>query len=131
MGFGEWSIGKKIAIIVIIIVIIGVVAWGAVSLLGLTDPTTVNIDKGNYKLKIETDAQWTSYITTDSKYSQDGGTGPKTIDLGTVNSLSSITVDKMGSGDMKVSILDANGNVVAERTNSIDYGTIYLLLKAK
>ncbi|MCL2687648.1 MAG: hypothetical protein FWE58_03855 [Methanobrevibacter sp.] len=129
MGFSEWSIGKKIAIIAIIIVIIGVIAFAAVSLLGLTDPTSVSISQGDYKVKIETTGNWASYITTDSKYSQDNGTGDKTIDLGTVNSLSSITVNQMGSGNMKVSILDSSGNVVTERTTSIDYGSIYLLLK--
>ena len=129
MGFSEWSIGKKIAIIAIIIVIIGAIAFLAVSLLGLTDPTTVNISQGDYKVKIETDGKWASYITTDSKYSQNEGTGAKTIDLGTVNSLSSITINQVGSGTTKVSILDSNGGVVAERTNSIDYGSIYILLK--
>ena len=129
MGFNDWSITKKIAIVVIIIVVIGAVAFAVVSLLGLTDPSTVNIDKGAYKLKIETGGEWASYITTDSKYSQDNGKGSKTIDLGTVNSLSSITVNQMGSGTTKISILDDSGNVVAEKTNSIDYGSMYILLK--
>ena len=129
MGFSEWSVGKKIAIIAIIIVIIGAIAFAAVSLLGLTDPTSVIISQGDYKVKIETTGNWASYITTDSKYSQNNGTGDKIIDLGTVNNLSSITVNQMGSGTTKVSILDSNDNVVAERTNSIDYGSIYLLLK--
>ena len=129
MGFSDWSIGKKIAIVVIIVIVIGAIAFAAVSLLGLTDPSTVNIDKGVYKLKIETDGEWASYITTDSKYSQDNGNGSKTIDLGTVNSLSSITVNQMGSGTTKISILDDGGNVVVEKTNSIDYGSMYLLLK--
>ena len=129
MGFSEWSIGKKIGLIIIILIVIGVIAFAVVSLLGLSDPTTVNISQGDYKLKIETTGGWATYITTDSKYSQQDGTGDKTIDLGTVNSLSSITVNQKGSGTTKVSILDSSGKVVDERTNSIDYGSIYLLLK--
>jgi len=130
MGFSDWSIIKKIAVIVIILVVIGAIAYGAVTLLGLTDTTDYKISEGKYTLKIETDGKWASYITTDSKYSQDEGTGPKTIELGTVKSLSSITVNSMESGkDLKVSILDANGNVVAEKSTSYDFGSIYLLLK--
>ena len=127
MGFNEWSTGKKVALIVIILVIIAAIA--AVLLSGLIGSTTVNISQGDYKVKIETSNAWASYITTDSKYSQDEGSGSKTIDLGTVNSMSSITIDQKGSGNTKVSIIDSNGNVVAERTNSVDYGSIYLLLK--
>ena len=131
MGFNEWSTGKKIALIAIIIIAIIIVITAVSLLVGLTDQTTVNVAQGDYKVKIETENPCTSYITTDSKYSQDEGSGSKTIDLGTVKSLSSITIDQKGSGNTKVSILDSNNNVVAERTNSIAYGSIYLLLKVQ
>lgn len=159
MGFDEWSTSKKVVVVlVIILAIVCIVA--AVSIIfiatevekttelaqnfsenlendnvtinGNNSPSRIiNLAEGSYQVKIETDGEWATYITTDSKYSQDKGTGSKTIDLGTVTSLSSITVNQMGSGTTKVSILDSNNNIIAEKTNSIDYGSIYLLLKVK
>ena len=91
----------------------------------------VEVAKGDYKIKIETETGWASDITTDSKFSRNEGSGFQTIDLGTVTSFSSITINQKGSGTTKVSILDSNDNVVAEKTNSIDYGSIYILLRIK
>lgn len=103
---------------------------------GTTNGTTshgnvVEVAKGDYTIKIETETGWAYYITTDGRYSQNEGSGTQTIDLGTVNTLSSITINQKGSGNTKVSILDSNGNVVAEKSNSIDYGSIYILLRIK
>jgi len=102
-----------------------------ISLLGLRDQGSVNISKGDYKDKIENGIGWASYITTDSKYSQNEVSGAQTIDLGEITSFSSITINQKGSGTTKVSILDSNGNIVVKKSNLIDYGSIYILLKAK
>ncbi|MBZ9571122.1 hypothetical protein KQY27_06165 [Methanobrevibacter sp. TMH8] len=155
MSFDEWSNGKKVAIILIIIVAV-VCVVGAVSIMFISsevqkttdavyknindstvanrmqgDANVLNVTEGQYKVKIETENPWSSYITTDSKYLQDSGSGSKIIDLGTVNTLSSITIDQNGSGTTKVSILDSNNKTIIEKTNSIDYGSIYILLRVR
>ncbi|MCL2687649.1 MAG: hypothetical protein FWE58_03860 [Methanobrevibacter sp.] len=91
----------------------------------------VEVAQGDYKVKIETTGNWASYITTDGQYSQDSDNGDATIDLGTVTSFSSITINQVGSGNMKVSILDSDDNVVTKKTNSINYGSITIVLRVK
>ena len=157
MGFDEWSTGKKIAVIlvciIILVAVIGTVAFFITKEVAKTTENVVNtinenvkdvnvtidgnnsignvvtVAQGDYQIKIETDNPWTYYITTDGQYSQKDGSGSDTIDLGTVNSYSSISINQKGSGTMKVSIVDSNGTTVTEKTNSIDYGNISIFLK--
>jgi len=168
MGFDEWSNGKKLAVVLIIVLaitaIIGVATVLIVGEIGKTTETITNritenvnnnnindnstknrsssrgnssrgnmveVAKGDYKIKIETGNSWASYITTDGQYSQSEASGSQTIDLGTVTSFSSITINQKGSGKTKVSIVDANDTVVTKKTNSIDYGSISILLRVK
>ncbi len=133
MGFSDWSTGKKIALILIIII-------GIVCVVGIvnyfisgysSNSNTLTVAQGDYKVKIETENGWAYYITTDGQYSQDEGSGPQTIDLGNIKESSSITVNQKGSGTTKVSILDSKNKTIDERSSSVDYGSIYILLKTQ
>jgi len=146
MALDDWSEGKKIVAILICIIIVisvmGVVAFFITKELAKTaenitstiientnsSENVFSVDQGKYKVKIETDNSWTSYITTDSKYSQNKGSGSKTINLGTINRFSSITINQKGNGFMKVSVIDSEGDVVGESINSFDNGVVSILL---
>ncbi|MCC7554253.1 MAG: hypothetical protein KO202_07195 [Methanobacteriaceae archaeon] len=153
MGFDNWGTGKKIAVVLIIIVAI-IAIIGAITIITIapevsnnlvqvnvsTDGnssssnvtgSTANIEPGEYKVQVETSNNWASYITTDGKYSQSSGTGNSEIDLGTVNTYSSITINQEGSGNLKIKIIDSKGNSIYEDNTSADYGSLFVELNAK
>ncbi|MGL4669938.1 MAG: hypothetical protein ACRCVG_05015 [Methanobacteriaceae archaeon] len=149
MSFSEWSTGKKVAVILIIIVaitcVVGAITFSFVATQVTQDlkntnitiggenssSSTFSIPQGQYSINIKTDNSWNSYITTDGKYSQSSGSGDKTIDLGTISDYSSITINQQGSGTIDVTVTDSSGKVVHEGKTSTDYGSVYILLDAK
>ncbi|MEA4957206.1 hypothetical protein SDC9_23961 [bioreactor metagenome] len=149
MSFSEWSTGKKLVIILIIVIaiccVVGAITFAFVAN-QVTDEiskvnisiegnnstaSTISIPKGDYNIKIKTKNEWTSYITIDGKYSQNTGSGSKNISLGNINSYASITINQQGSGTTKVIVTDSNGKIINEGNTSADYGSVYMLLKAK
>lgn len=149
MSFSEWSTGKKLVIILIIVIaiccVVGAITFAFVAN-QVTDEinkanisiegnnstaSTISIPKGDYNIEIKTKNEWASYITIDGKYSQNSGSGSKNISLGNINSYASITINQQGSGTTKVIVTDSNGKIINEGNTSADYGSVYMLLKAK
>ncbi|OQD58797.1 hypothetical protein MBBAR_8c00200 [Methanobrevibacter arboriphilus JCM 13429 = DSM 1125] len=149
MGFDEWSTGKKVAVILIIVIaifcVVGAITFAFVAnqvtneitntniTIGGNNSTTstISIPQGEYNINIETENSWTSYITTDGRYSQNSGSGSQEIDLGTISNYASITINQQGSGTTHVIVTDKDGKTITEGRTSTDYGSVYMLLRVK